>query len=118
MLRWCWPRSRSSGESSPAGMYALDAAGPHGQACALISFKEFAVVDTSSYHVQQVNDLELLHVSTGTPEEDIKMWRKVYVGENPLAYRWPDLWEALCAGNCAFSGAVCAATSPASTGSV
>ena len=48
-------------------------------------------IDTTSDHVQSVDDLEILHVEFGSIEETVEMWWKVFVGEQPDSWRWDGL---------------------------
>jgi hypothetical protein len=53
--------------------------------------EQLAAVDTSSDHTQSVDDLEILHVDFGSPEQNVEMWWKVIVGTQPKNWRWDEL---------------------------
>jgi hypothetical protein len=48
-----------------------------------LSDEQLSAIDTASDHVQSIDDLEVLHVSFGSP--DVEMWWKVFVDEQPHA---------------------------------
>jgi hypothetical protein len=53
--------------------------------------EEFTALDLSSDHVQSVDDLEILYVDFGSPEQNVEMWWKVIAGIQPRASRWDGL---------------------------
>jgi hypothetical protein len=42
-------------------------------------------------HELRIDDLKALHVQFSSLEETIEMWWRVYVGEQPHSWRWPEL---------------------------
>ena len=42
-------------------------------------------------HEQRIDDLAILHVQFGSLEQTVEMWWRVYVGEQPQSWRWPEL---------------------------
>lgn len=54
--------------------------------------EQFAAVDTSSDHVQSVNDLEVLYVDFGLPEDNnVEMWWRVLVWTQSEAWRYREV---------------------------
>jgi hypothetical protein len=48
-------------------------------------------IDTTSDHIQRVDDLEVLYVDFGSPEDNVELWWKVLVGKQPNAWRYDGL---------------------------
>lgn len=42
-------------------------------------------------HTQRLDDLAIFHVQFDSLEETVEMWWRVYVGEQPDSWRWPEL---------------------------
>jgi hypothetical protein len=57
----------------------------------LLTPEEFTAIDIRSDHVQSVDDLEILYVDFGSPEQNVEMWWKVIAGTQPRAWRWDGL---------------------------
>lgn len=53
--------------------------------------EQFAAVNLQLDHEQRVDDLAILHVQFDSLEETVEMWWRVYVGEQPRSWRWPEL---------------------------
>lgn len=57
----------------------------------ILTEEEIDAVDTSSDHVQSVDDLEILYVDFGSAEKNIEMWWRVLVANQPNNWRWDGL---------------------------
>jgi len=53
--------------------------------------EEVARLDSADAHQQSVDDLEILYVDFGSPEQNVEMWWKVIAGTQPNAWRWDSL---------------------------
>jgi hypothetical protein len=57
----------------------------------LLTSEEFTAIDIKMDHIQSVDDLEILYVDFGSPEENMEMWWKVIAASQPNAWRWDEL---------------------------